>query len=329
MKIAFFELEGWEEEFLKERLQGHEVTFSKERISQENVGTYHDVEAISVFLYSPITKEVIEQLPSLKIVATRTTGFDHIDAQTCKEKGIAVYTVPFYGENTVAEHAFALLLALMRKIPQAYEQTTKFNFSMRGLRGYDLKDKTFGVIGTGHIGQNAIHMARGFRMNVLGYDPFPKEGLAEQLGFTYVDFDTLLRESDIISLHVPHNEHTHHLINKDAIEKMKEGVIIINTARGGVIDTLALIQGLKSGKVGGAGLDVLEGEHEITEETEIVTKDYPLEKMKELLEGHILITFPNVIVTPHIAFNTKEALYRILSTTVDNLHQKEGTFRVA
>ncbi|MEM4755740.1 MAG: NAD(P)-dependent oxidoreductase [Candidatus Woesearchaeota archaeon] len=319
MKIVFYELEGWEQVYIQQKLQRHQVLFLQEKLSEATVHHAATADAISVFIYSKVTAQLLDQMPALKIITTRSTGFDHIDLAAAKAKGCAVYNVPSYGENTVAEHAFALLLALLRKIPQAYEQTTRFNFSMEGLRGSDLKGKTFGVIGTGRIGINAIKIANGFGMKVLGYDPYPRAGAEKEFSFTYVDLPTLFKESDIISLHVPYMPQTHHLINDEAIQSMKQGVIIINTARGGVVDTLALIRGLKSGKIGGAGLDVLEGEHEIIEEKEIVTKDYPLETLRNLISDHLLLTFPNVIVTPHIAFNTHEALQRILDTTIENL----------
>ncbi|MFP4567584.1 MAG: NAD(P)-dependent oxidoreductase [Candidatus Woesearchaeota archaeon] len=321
LKIVFFDLEEWEIDYLKKRIIGHDVRYYREGIKQVPIGDFKDADIIGVFVFSPVLKDVLDFLPNLKYIMTMSTGFDHIDLEECARRNIQVCNVPSYGENTVAEHAFGLILNLSRNIHKAYTRTLRDEFSFEGLIGFDLKGKTLGVLGTGKIGRNLIRMAKGFDMNVVAYDPFPNYDLCSSLGFSYVSFDDLLKSSDVISIHVPLNRHTFHLINDETISKMKRGVLIINTARGAIIDTHALIKGLESGQVGGAGLDVLEGELLIKDEKEMVhsLSALPREQMRLLLENHALMKMSNVIVTPHLAFYSKEGLIRILNTTLDNL----------
>jgi D-lactate dehydrogenase len=260
------------------------------------------------------------RFPSLKLIATRSTGYDHIDLAAAKARGISVANVPFYGENTVAEFAFALILSLSRRIPEAREHTTRGSFSPTGLRGFDLAGKTLGVVGVGHIGAHMIRMAQGFDMKVVGFDPYPNAELAHTLNFTYASLTDLLAASDVITLHVPYNEHTHHLINKGNISAVKKGAYLINTARGAVVETEALVEALRSGTLAGAGLDVLEEEGDMADEMKLLTSPHPKEEeLKIALENHYLITHPRVIVTPHCAFNTAEAVRRILDTTISNI----------
>jgi D-lactate dehydrogenase len=212
-------------------------------------------------------------------------------------------------------------LALSRKLVDCIERTRKGSFDLAGLRGFDLRGKTLGIIGSGRIGQHVIRMAKGFEMNLQVYDAFPNMQLAKELGFSYVKMDELLKNSDIITLHIPYNEHTHHLINSRSFALMKRGAYLVNTSRGGIIDTDALVKALKNKKIAGVGLDVLEGECEFIEERELVSASFPQKcDLKTLVEDHILLTMPNVIVTPHNAFNTDEALMRILQTTIDNIN---------
>jgi D-lactate dehydrogenase len=321
MKIVFFDLEEWEIDYFKDKIVGHEVKYFKESIKHVPLKEYIDAEILGVFVFSPLPKDVLSMLPNLKFVMALSTGFDHIDLDECTRRNVKVCNVPSYGENTVAEHAFGLILNLSRNIHKAYVRTSAENFSFDGLIGFDLKNKVIGVLGTGKIGRNLIRMALGFDMKVVAFDPFPDYGLANQLGFSYVSMDELLASSDVISIHVPLNKQTHHLINKDAINKMKRGVLLINTARGSIIDTHALIEGLESGRIGGAGLDVLEGELLIKDEKEMThaLNTLPREQMRLLIENHALMKMNNVIVTPHLAFYSKEGLMRILNTTLDNL----------
>ena len=210
---------------------------------------------------------------------------------------------------------------LTRKIHKAYERTVRGNFSIEGLRGIDLQEKTLGVIGAGSIGTHVIRIAKGFEMKGIAFDKFKNLKLARKLGFKYVNFAYLLKNSDIITLHAPYNKSTHHLIDRKAIYKMKNGVIVINTSRGGAIDTTALLDGLQSGKIAGAGLDVLEEECFIKEEKQILSKHFLKEcDLKTVLQNHILLKQENVIITPHNAFNSHEALHRILDTTILNIN---------
>ncbi|MSU60412.1 MAG: hydroxyacid dehydrogenase [Candidatus Staskawiczbacteria bacterium] len=319
-KIAFFEIKPWEEEYLKNRFSGADLSFFSDKLSVENADLAKDCQIVSAFVDSQIDKEIISKLPNLKMLATRSTGFDHIDAQVCKERGIAICNVPFYGENTVAEHTFALILDLSRKIYQSVDSVKKEGFAIAGLMGFDLKGKTIGIVGMGHIGQHVARIANGFEMNVLGYDAMEDKKLAKTLGFTYVSLGELLKNSDIITLHVPLNEKTQHLINSQNINLIKPGAYLINTARGGIIETAALVEALGKGIIAGAGLDVLEEECFVKEEAHLLSKDfYDKCDIKTMLQNHILMDRKNVIITPHNAFNSREALERILETTVENI----------
>ncbi len=318
MNIAFFEAESWEQQELKRALSNHTLTFIPTPLKKTHVKKLPNTEALVVFIYSKVTADIIAQLPKLKLIATMSTGYDHIDLEACRKRNIKVATVPFYGENTVAEHTMALILALSRKLPQSIEQTKRGNFKVDRIRGFDLKGKTLGVIGTGHIGQHVIRMAKGFDMNVIAFDVKKDVKLARKLQFTYVRMEKLLAESDIVTLHVPYNKQTHHLINLTNIRKMKKGAYLINTARGGLVDNTALLRAIKSKHLAGAGLDVLEEEATIKEEKQLLSKQFKGDLLT-VLEGHMLLSDPRVIITPHNAFNSKEALQRILDTTVENL----------
>ncbi|KPK81497.1 MAG: hypothetical protein AMJ81_10565 [Phycisphaerae bacterium SM23_33] len=279
-----------------------------------------DVIVLSVFIHSQVTAEQLDRLPKLRLISTRSTGFDHINLQACRRRGIVVSNVPNYGENTVAEHTFALLLALTRKVHRCYERTVRADFSIEGLRGRDLYGKTFACLGTGKIGERVLRIAKGFGTRLLAHDVKPRPELAEDIGFEYVDLGELLRRADVLSIHVPYNEHTRHMIDAAAIARMPAGAIIVNTARGGIIDPQALIDALQSGHLGGAGLDVLEAETDIGEEAELLGSNYDVEALKSVVRNHALLQMPNVIITPHVAFNSDEAVERIIDTTIDNIH---------
>lgn len=318
MKILFFEVASWERDLLRESFP--EALLIEEKLTIDNVKNFSDAEVISTFVYSQVTKEVIDNLPNLKFIATRSTGFDHIDVEHCREKNILVANVPEYGSRTVAEHTFALILTLTRKIYQSINQGKIFDFNHENIRGVDLFGKTIGVIGTGKIGIEVIKIAKGFGMNVLAFNRTKKEELAKSLGFFYVDLETLLKKSDVVSLHLPYTKETHHLINKQNIELFKKGSFLINTARGGLVETEALVLALEKGILAGIGLDVLEGEKEIMDEIEVLTSSYKKDiDLKTLVLDHVLVNHPKVIITPHNAFNTKEALERITKTTIENI----------
>jgi D-lactate dehydrogenase len=319
-KIAFFELEEWEKKILEKKFRKHEVYFFSDYLNKENIGKIKDVEILSVFIYSKITKKELDLLPNLKLITTRSTGFDHIDIKECKARGIVVCNVPSYGSRTVAEHTFALILALVKKLFPSVEKTRRGDFTLDNLRTFDLENKKLGIIGLGKIGYHVARLGRAFKMKVLAYSPHTDERFAKKLGVKLVSLDELLKNSDIISLHAPLTNQTMHMINKETISKMKDGVILINTARGALVDSKDLVEALDSGKIAAAGLDVLEEECNIKEERQILSPHFAGEcDLKTVLANHILLNKPNVIVTPHNAFNSQEALQRILDTTIENI----------
>jgi D-lactate dehydrogenase len=296
------------------------VMFVDAPLGPQNAANFARAKIISTFIYSDLSRNTLAQLGELKLIATRSTGVDHIDLGYCKERGIAVCNVPTYGENTVAEHVFALLLAISHRLPEAMDRARSGRFSPEGLDGFDLKGKTIGVVGVGAIGRCVIRIAKGFGMKVLAFDLKPDSAFAAELAFDYADFDDLLRVSDVITLHVPALPGGRHLIDEAAFAKMKAGVVLINTARGSLVDSRALIGALRSGKVARAGLDVLAEEPMIREEAElIVSAHYDERDLRELVADHVLLGSPQVIVTPHSAFNTREAVERIVQTTVANI----------
>ncbi len=323
MKIHFFSGEAWEEKFVRERLPDAEILFHDKPLSAYPDLTDPEATVICAFMNSPIGEAELSRFPSVKLIATRSTGYDHIDLAAAKAQGVTVANVPFYGENTVAEFAFALLLALSRRIIDADERVRETGtFSQDNLRGFDLYGKTLGVIGCGHIGAHVIRMGNGFGMKVIGFDPVCDEAHAKEMGVVLVSLDELLTTSDIITVHVPYNEHTHHLLNKENMSRIKKGAYLINTARGAVVETEALVMALTEGILAGAGLDVLEEEGDLSEEATLLAAPHPKEsELKIALENHYLIRHPRVIVTPHIAFNTTEAVERILQTSVENIQQ--------
>lgn len=319
MKIVFFEIQGWENQFLKQALKGHKVEFYKEELNEKNISKAKDADVVSVFTYSQMNKKILSLLPKLKLITTRSTGYDHIDLNECKKRKIVVCSVPRYGENTVAEHTFALLLDISRNIHKAYLKTSKNDFSIEGLKGFDLKGKTIGIIGMGSIGSHVVRIANGFEMNVLVYTRHPDIKLAKQLNYKNVSLKELLNKSDVITIHTPLTKETHHLINKTTIKQIKKGAILINTARGGIVDTKALIRALDKGIIRAVGLDVLEGEELIKEEKQMLYDKQTRQALKELAEDHVLLSKDNVIFTPHVAFYSDEALQRIIATTAENI----------
>ena len=319
MKMAFFEIKDWEKVYLQEKIKEHALEFIQEPLSTSNVNKYDDHDVVSVFIYSKLNQQVLDRLENLKLIATRSTGFDHIDVTECDKKKVTVSNVPYYGENTIAEHTFGLILSLSRNIHKSYLRTLRNDFSIKGLRGFDLKGRTIGVVGAGHIGLHVIRVAKAFGMKVLAYDVRHDSFISEVLGFEYVPFENLLKNSDIITLHVPYNKHTHHLINKENVKLIKKGAILINTARGGVVDTEALIEALNEKILSGVGLDVLEGEELLLEDKRLVYDPKNLENLANLVKDQILLSKDNVVFTPHIAFYSQEALERILDTTVENI----------
>lgn len=319
-KLAAVELEPWEIDLFRRR-------WPDAKLSTQHLDAIDDLgqpEMLVVFIYSPINRAVLDRYPSIKMVTTMSTGYDHIDLAACRSRGITVCNVPSYGENTVAEQAMALLLALTRKIVPSVNRTRLGDFRLDDLRGVDLAGKTFGVIGTGRIGQRAIRMAAGFGLNVIAYDPRPRPELAAELHFTYADLDDLLASSDIVSLHAPATPDTFHLLNEARLMRMKPDAFLINTARGSLIDTAALVKTLDAGRLAGVGLDVLEEEGAILEERQLLSAIYKEKRdLKTEMANHLLLNHPRVIITPHNAFNTHEALLRIVETTFKNIEAFE------
>ncbi len=320
MRMVVFEVERWEAEAFQGLESEHSLRYIAGPLTPENAADFAEVEVICPFIYSEINREVLDALPRLQLVTTRSTGYDHIDLEACRQRGITVCNVPSYGENTVAEHVFGLLLTISHNLTEAIERTRRGNFSPQGLQGFDLRNRTLGIVGTGAIGRHVIDIALGFGMRILAYDihPDPVREAYEQV--TYTSLEGLLSQSEVITLHLPETSQTRGLIDKDAFDRMQPGVVLINTARGGLVDVHALLQALASGRVRAAGLDVLPEEPVVREETEVLRSLFQEEyDYRTLLADHVLLRMRNVFITPHSAFNTQEALQRILDTTVANI----------
>lgn len=318
MKMVFYEVEKWQEEYLLKNLEGNELYFYEYCLSSPDVvevDKVGDAEVLSTMGrgHHP-NKAALDRFPNLKFIALRCTGFDHVDLEECRRRNITVSNVPAYGDNTVAEQGFCLLLALMRRFPQYNSMVAAEDFSV-GPIGFDLKGKTLGVIGAGRIGLYAIKIGRGFGMDVIVYDIIFNDFAREMLGYEYVSLEELLKTSDVISLHAPYNEYTHHMINKDNIKLIKPGAVLVNTARGAIVELGALKQALEEGILSGAALDVIEGE-------ELLLKDrdqLPPEENKIVEQILSIIKRDNVVFTPHIAYYTREAAERILDTSIANI----------
>ncbi len=310
MKIAFFDTKEYDQKSFESYAGDYlEFQFYDTKLCEATAKLAYGADAVCVFVNDDVNAAVIDKLYSfgVQLIALRCAGYNNVDLAAASEK-IRVVRVPAYSPHAVAEHTMALLLCSVRRIHKAYNRTKDFNFSLNGLTGFDLHGKTMGVIGTGKIGKALIEICKGFGMNVLAYDKYP----SEIYGVRYTELDELLCESDIISLHCPLTPETQHIINKNSIDKMKNGAVLINTSRGALIDSEDLLEGIKERKIGAACLDVYE------EESDLFFEDF---------SGHIvnddtlarLITMPNVIVTSHQAFLTEEALSGIAETTVNNI----------
>jgi len=281
------------------------------------------IDVLSVFVDYEVTSDMLDLLPHIQCIATRSAGFDHIDMAQAHARGICVTRVPHYGTRTVAEYAFALMFALSRNAYRSYIDMQK-NVGISdysAYQGFDLYGKTLGVIGTGMIGKSVCEIAKGIGMKVVAFDAFPDEALATKHSIRYTSLDDVLVQSDIVTVHVPSMPETYHMINEQKLNLMKRGAYLINTARGEVIDTPALVHALRTGRLAGAGLDVLEGEHQLREEVDLLAQpDKELgELWHTLVADHALIDMPQVIVTPHIAFNTIEAKREITEVTIANI----------
>jgi D-lactate dehydrogenase len=314
-KIAFFDAKPYDKESFNElnKEYGFDIRYFRYHLTIDNVILAKDFDVVVIFVHDIINSEIIDKLADfgVKLIALRCAGFNNVDLKAALNK-IKVVRVPAYSPNAIAEHTIALMLALNRKIHRAYFRTRDSNFTLDGLLGFDMYHKTAGIIGTGRIGKALIKILRGFEMNVLAHDKYEDEEYAGQLDFKYVSLDELFSNSDIISLNCPLTKETEYIINKNNIEKMKSGVMIINTGRGKLIKTYDLIQGLKSGKIMAAGLDVYE------EESEYFFEDLSNRILTDDILARLL-TFNNVIITSHQGFFTKEAMHNIARTTMQNI----------
>lgn len=330
--IYFVALEPDGQEFYGNVLPNHDLVAVPNLQEVEE-----DAEIVSVFINDQIDDVFLAQHPKLKLIATRSSSLDHIDLAACRARGVAVCYVPHYQEDSVAEHTFALLLALARRLRELMIHPKDGSFSYAALRGFELQGKTIGLIGMGRVGQRVAILAKAFRMNVIADDLEHSPELAHDLGFEWVSRDEVLRRSDIISLHATISAETYHVINRESISRMKRGVVIINTARGALIDTMALRDGLESGQVGGAGLDVLQDERVLRQSApDIIATDIlrhlrsdalaheahdadRIRDLRELVLGEAVLSRPNVVFTPHVAFNSHEAIARLREMNAANL----------
>jgi len=320
MKLVAFETEAWEAEACRVLQPEFDFSCTVRPLDEASVAAYQDADLVTVFVHSRLTVPVLVQLPNLKLIVTRSTGYDHIDLDYCAKAGIAVANVPSYGDVTVAEHVFALLLGLARHLPAYSERVRHADFAQADLRGFDLHGKTMGVIGTGRIGQCVIRIARGFGMNVIAHDIAPRKGAAEALGFRYVEFSSLLAEADVVSFHLPATPDTKDMFGDAQFALMKKRAVLINTARGNIIQIDALVRAITTGRIRAAGLDVFPQEPLIQDEAEIFRGPaVEADALKALLAYHVLVNAPNVLITPHVAYNTEDALRRLIDMTIENI----------
>jgi D-lactate dehydrogenase len=321
MNIVMFETEAWEEAACRRLAPGHKVRCVPEALSLANAHEFADAEVISTFISSKLDAGTLKWFSNLRLIATRSTGYDHIDMNACQSAGVQVCNVPNYGDPTVAEYAFALLLALSRRIPEAIERTRRGDFSQVGLRGFDLAGKVMGIVGAGRIGQRMIQIAKGFGMTVVAFDALPDKSLEARLGMRFVPLNQLLKTSDVVSLHVPGGPGTRDLISAEKLARMKPSAVLINTARGDVIDTEALLRALAENRIAAAALDVFSEEPWLHDEAEIFRPNAVLTAagLRMLAADHALLASPKVIASAHVAYDTQEAVVRILNVTLANI----------
>ena len=322
MKIAFYDTHSYDKQSFEEanKAFGFDICYNEFKLNENTVVTAQGADAVCVFVNDVVNGWVISALKDagVKLIALRCAGFNNVDIRAAKSAGIKVVRVPAYSPYAVAEHAVALLMSLTRHIPQAYLRTKTANFSIEGLTGRDLHGLTAGILGTGKIGRILAGILQGFGMKIIAYDPFPNEQWAKESGAQYVSLEQIFRESDVLSLHCPLTEETKHIVNHDSMKSMKNDAVIINTGRGALIDSKALVHALKHKHIGGIGMDVYE------EEGKYFFSDWSSEVMTDDVLARLL-TFPNVIITGHQAFLTTNALKNISEITLQNvLDFKEG-----
>lgn len=321
MKIVFFETEPWEEAYVTSKLTDHELVFCPQALTEANSQDYQNADILSINVYSKITPAILDKLPQVKMIGTRSTGFDHIDLAATAKRRIIVTNVPQYGSITVAEHTWAMILALSRRIFESYDRTEAADFSSDGLRGFDLYDKTLGIIGLGAIGRHVALMSRGFSMKLRVLNPHRDQAFADQFSnFTYVDrIEDIFTHSDVVSFHVPLTQDTYHMLNLTNYTQLKPGSIVVNTSRGPLIETQALVKALEEKRIRGAGLDVLESEAYMQPNAGGMTT-FPAEhELAEVYLNHRLIGMQNVLITPHNAFNSDESVYRKIDGNLDSI----------
>lgn len=315
MKIAFFDTKPYDKELYDDLNIDHnfDMVFFEERLNRKTVKLAEGFDVVSIFVQDEASKEVIDKLSSygVKLIALRCAGYNNVDFKAARGK-IQVVHVPAYSPYAIAEFTISMMLTLNRKIHKAYNRTRDLNFSLNGLMGFDMHGKTVGLVGTGKIAKVLIKILRGFGCDVLAYDLYPDKAYAKEMGYTYVSLDELFAKSDIISLHCPLTKDTEYIINKDNIAKMKDGVMIVNTGRGKLINSIDLIEALKNKKLSGAALDVYE------EEDKYFFEDFSDRGVNDDVLSR-LITFPNVLITSHQAYFTKEALQNIAGTTMGSI----------
>ncbi len=317
IKIAFFDTKEYDRKLFDEYNEnyGYEITYLESKLNSETAPLARGFDVVCIFVNDIVDEKTIKILEAcgVKLIALRCAGFNNVDIKNLGDKLMAV-RVPAYSPYAVAEHAVALILSIDRKIYKAYQRTKKYNFTLNGLLGFDIHGKTIGIVGAGKIGRAFINIMKGFGTRILVYDKFQNQDVAREMNYKYVDLDQLYKESDIISLHCPLTDENYKMINEDALNKMKNGVLIINTSRGKLIDTKSLINKLEEGKIGGLGLDVYEDEEEffLNDMSNSYIRDEELS---------ILLTMPNVVVTSHQAFFTKEALNKIALDTCENIKE--------
>lgn len=318
MKLSFFNLSDNKKEIAKEKFNNFDLKFFDDSINKTNISEFSDSEIICICPKSNANKMILEKCKNLKYVVTRSTGFDHIDSEYCKDNDIKIKNTIKYGGRTVAEYQFALILSLTRKIRQAQERVKNKSFLKDNLQGFDLYGKTIGVIGCGNIGKNVIRIANGFGMNVLVYTRTINKELENKLNFKYVGLEEIYLNSDVISINIPITEETYHLIDKESFNKMKNNVLLINTSRGKIINTDDLISAIENKKIAGAALDVIEGEKFLKGDFLDIDSN---EKQLIVKNLERLLNFENVIIPPHNAYNTKEAVDRIFEETIQNIKE--------
>jgi len=322
IKLVFFDLDEHEQDVVRDafaRENGYEVNLHSEPLTLQNASLAHDADGIGVFVTSHVTQEVLDRLPDLRVIAAMSTGFDHIDVDACRERNIAVCNVPLYGDTTVAEFAFGLILALARRFRPTFARVDRGDFSRTGLAGMDLAGKTLGLVGTGRIGSHLARIAHAAEMEVIAYDLRPNPALTEEYGVRYMDLDELLREADVISLHVPYTKATHHLINAERLRLVKITALLVNTSRGGAVDTGAVADALREGRLGGVAFDTFEGEEVWIQEEFQGAGEASEDELRDALESFGLLHSDKAILTPHNAFNTREAVDRILDASIENI----------